>query len=124
MVAHTKAHDENHPEKRIARTVNRVERGGHIEIDLHQKQRLISRQMGYCLCCGERIEVGQPLELDHVMPIAKGGTHDAKNLAIAHAKCNTEKHSKTLEEHWLWRAKLGLPAKRFKLLRDGTWTLL
>lgn len=124
MAAHTRAYDAANPQKRTARTTARIARGGHVEIDLNQKQRLISRQQGYCLCCGDKILPGQELELDHVVPISRGGTHDEKNLAMAHAKCNTEKHSKTLEEHWAWRARVGLPIQKFKLLHNGSWIIL
>jgi HNH endonuclease len=33
--------------------------------------------------------------------LAKGGTHHPSNFMLAHARCNQEKHNKTLAEHWL-----------------------
>jgi hypothetical protein len=50
-----------------------------------------------CTYCGER---GGKLECDHIIPVAKGGTHDPENLTTACFKCNRSKRDKTLEE---WR---------------------
>jgi 5-methylcytosine-specific restriction endonuclease McrA len=32
------------------------------------------------------------LTLDHVVPLAKGGTHEPANTQIAHAVCNSRKN--------------------------------
>lgn len=121
MVAHTQSYDRNNPEKRRQRSEVRDDRGGHVSIDPVLKQRLLAKQRRLCLCCGERIEVWQAVQLDHLTPVARGGTHDERNLAIAHDKCNAEKHAKTLEEHWLWRLRVGLPVVRFTQQPDGSW---
>jgi len=51
-----------------------------------------------CTYCGER---GKKLECDHIIPVAKGGSHDLGNLTTACKACNQSKRDKTLEE---WRA--------------------
>lgn len=50
-----------------------------------------------CRYCGAH---GVALECDHVIPVAKGGTHDLTNLKTACKACNRSKAAKPLEE---WR---------------------
>lgn len=50
-----------------------------------------------CRYCETRNE---QMECDHVLPVAKGGTHTKDNLATACQNCNRSKSAKTLEE-WL-----------------------
>ncbi|WP_458096174.1 HNH endonuclease [Roseomonas sp. WA12] len=67
------------------------------------------RQYGMCFCCLTPIaqaEIAQA-QVDHLTPIAKGGTNSTENLALAHRACNLEKHNKTLQEHWKWRFSQG-----------------
>lgn len=60
-----------------------------------------------CHICKEPIDFDAPrtgrkkgyergLQLDHVIPLAKGGTDLMENVKPAHAKCNIEKHMKIL----------------------------
>lgn len=42
--------------------------------------------------------------LEHVLPISRGGTNRKTNLAGAHAKCNHEKGSMTLDEYRVAKA--------------------
>lgn len=43
-----------------------------------------------------------PFDIDHIMPVCKGGTDDPENLTCACASCNRSKGGRTLEE---WRAR-------------------
>jgi len=53
---------------------------------------------GYrCAYCG--VETAEP-HCDHVLPLSRGGSNSADNLATACGACNTSKGAKTLEE---WR---------------------
>lgn len=72
------------------------------------KRDLYRRQSGLCPCCGKPIESAPSGEVDHMVPLARGGAHHPKNFILAHRKCNKEKHNKTLVEHWDWRVKVGL----------------
>lgn len=53
--------------------------------------------VGKCLHCNTRLVVGDDgrargtATLEHVRPLAQGGTDDVPNLAIACARCNREK---------------------------------
>jgi len=43
-----------------------------------------------CSLCLKAIEFGQD-SIDHTIPLSKGGTHEKRNLSIAHIKCNQRK---------------------------------
>lgn len=49
-----------------------------------------------CVYCGAT----ENLELDHIVPLSKGGAHCEDNLVVACRHCNASKHTKPLEE-WL-----------------------
>lgn len=50
-----------------------------------------------CELCEEKIIFGDD-SLEHKLPLCKGGTNEADNLAIAHVVCNIKKNKKTMEE--------------------------
>ena len=72
------------------------------------RSQFLLRQNGFCLCCRLRIEPDQDVQVDHVLPLSRGGSNASDNLMLAHTQCNREKANKTLEEHWAWRLKVGL----------------
>lgn len=54
----------------------------------------IARQRGdICHICGEQISSGDH-EFEHIIPLSRGGSHTAGNVAIAHASCNSRKSNK------------------------------
>jgi 5-methylcytosine-specific restriction endonuclease McrA len=57
---------------------------------------IIERDGSMCHICGKKCEASE-IHLDHVVPLAKGGTHDAENLRVACAKCNLEKGARTVD---------------------------
>ena len=58
-----------------------------------------------CIPCGNPIDPTLPprhpmsLTIEHLTPIARGGTHNINNLDFAHFGCNASKGAKTLEEY-------------------------
>ena len=48
---------------------------------------------GRCAFCGSN----ESLEWDHIVPVSKGGAHDAENMVPACQNCNRRKHA-----HWAW----------------------
>ena len=50
-----------------------------------------------CELCGERIPKGDR-QVDHVMPLSKGGSHLSSNLEITCSHCNLKKHAKNPNE--------------------------
>lgn len=63
--------------------------GSHTIEDI-QKQYV--RQHGRCYYCGK--DVGEKYHVDHVMPLAKGGSNGPENLVIACPQCNHQKKDK------------------------------
>jgi hypothetical protein len=62
--------------------------------DLKNKiRREAQNRCGYCLTPQEIISI--TLEIEHLCPIAEGGTDDEENLWLACRNCNGFKHAKT-----------------------------
>ena len=86
-----------------------------------------------CSICGLPVPKNTPrlhplaAEVDHIVPIARGGTHNPKNLALAHKTCNIAKGDKggwrrdpaeiqPLLDEWIAN---GAPAVRAECSADG-----
>ena len=53
-----------------------------------------------CCYCEAPFTENSAMHIDHIIPLARGGTHHPENLAPACQRCNSSKHSKLLSE---WR---------------------
>jgi RNA polymerase-binding transcription factor DksA len=73
-------------------------RGAHGKLSKGIEQRLFEAQFGLCVCCGKPL--GDDYHLDHIMPLALGGTNTDDNVQLLLAKCNLRKSAKHPEE---WR---------------------
>lgn len=61
---------------------------------------ILLRDLGHCGICGKPI-MELTIELDHIIPLVAGGTHEPDNIQLAHRTCNRRKSSKvnfTLKE--------------------------
>ena len=63
---------------------------------------LALRAGGACCYCGG---TARKLELDHVIPVSRGGTHTVGNLAMACFRCNRQKSNKTVMEWRVWKVR-------------------
>lgn len=63
--------------------------GGTLSKNLAEK--LITLQKGLCPCC--RQPLGKNYHLDHVMPLALGGSNVDSNIQLLRAGCNLSKHA-------------------------------
>ena len=61
---------------------------------------IFTRDNYTCTYCQQ---VGHKLELDHIIPLSKGGTSLEENLTTACFKCNRQKRDKSVEEFMSWR---------------------
>lgn len=52
-------------------------------------ENLYVKQMGKCACCGEKL-FGQ-FDVDHIVPLAKGGSNFPENLQLLTPTCNKKK---------------------------------
>ena len=48
-----------------------------------------------CGICGRAISDADEFQVDHIVPITKGGTHELENLQPAHENCNKRKGNRT-----------------------------
>lgn len=48
-----------------------------------------------CAYCGESVEDGARLTLDHLKPRSKGGTNDPVNLVTCCFRCNSSRHDRS-----------------------------
>lgn len=55
-----------------------------------ERAAIVARDKSRCHICGKRVPAKQ-IHLDHIVPLAAGGEHTARNLAVAHATCNVRK---------------------------------
>jgi 5-methylcytosine-specific restriction endonuclease McrA len=58
---------------------------------------IIARDRGICYICGKRPGI-EDVTLDHVIPLAKGGSHASDNLKVACLGCNLRKHTRLPSE--------------------------
>lgn len=56
----------------------------------HLRKAVIDRDGMICRLCGKDIPEGD-LHIDHIFPVALGGTDDLDNLQPAHSRCNISK---------------------------------
>lgn len=70
--------------------------GGRETIPASVRAEIYQRDNGRCVYCGS--ETGSKFHIDHVHPIALGGSSDADNLALSCPPCNLAKGAKLLEE--------------------------
>jgi 5-methylcytosine-specific restriction endonuclease McrA len=54
--------------------------------------RLFVLQKGKCACCLQPL--GDDYHIDHIMPLALGGTNTDDNIQLLRAKCNLQKNAK------------------------------
>ena len=69
-----------------ARQAARRAKGAQVEI-VTMAQALFDAD-GLCHLCGHMIADAGEAELDHVIPLSRGGLHVRSNIAAAHSRCN------------------------------------
>ena len=62
------------------------------------KQRHCAVHGMMCHLCRTPILARRDLNIDHVVPLARGGSHTYGNLRPAHKLCNQRKHAKLMSE--------------------------
>ncbi len=72
------------------RRARRIANGGVLSKDIIEK--LLVLQKGKCACCGKKL--GDDYHLDHIIPLAKGGSNSDSNMQLLKSFCNLQKHAK------------------------------
>lgn len=80
------------PDKNRVYSQNRRARkgGGKLSADLPEK--LFAMQRGLCACCKKPL--GKNYHLDHIMPLALGGSNTDDNMQLLTPRCNIQKSKK------------------------------
>ena len=73
------------------RRARKIESGGRLSQGL--AERLFKLQRGKC-ACGCKQSLGTDYHLDHIMPLALGGTNTDENIQLLRSTCNQQKHAK------------------------------
>jgi 5-methylcytosine-specific restriction endonuclease McrA len=91
--AYNKAWYANNPDAVRIKNQNRRARilnvGGKLSKGL--SERLFDLQKGKCPCCKRGL--GKNYHLDHIVPLALGGSNDDSNAQLLRAECNLKKHA-------------------------------
>jgi 5-methylcytosine-specific restriction endonuclease McrA len=83
------------------RRARKIGNPGSVGVSVRDWGRLVARYRGCCAYCGEKAE---PLHMDHVVPLAKGGRHGIGNVLPACGRCNVRKHAMFLSV-WRYRGR-------------------
>ena len=70
-----------------------------------RKQKLMRRQDNTCVYCGKR-RIARTFDIDHMIPVVRGGSNDESNLQVICRPCNQRKGLQTDEEFRLRYARL------------------
>ena len=65
---------------------------------------LYTSQLGECVYCST--DLSDTFEIDHVVPLSRGGSNEPENIQLLCQRCNRMKHAKTHNEFLAW-----LPAR-------------
>lgn len=66
-------------------------------IEAISRRKVYERDNGKCYMCGIHLPFNK-FELEHVIPLIRGGCHTYDNVKVACRSCNARKHTKLLEE--------------------------
>jgi hypothetical protein len=86
-----------HPEAAYTNGVRRRIRLENATIEKINPLKIYKRDNWVCQICGEKVNpklrYPNPMSasLDHIIPLSKGGTHETKNVQLAHLICNLRK---------------------------------
>lgn len=81
----------------------RARKGGEkLSPDLAKKLYLLQR--GLCACCGQKL--GDDYEMDHIVPLIRGGSNTDENIQLLTATCNRRKGPKDPIQYMQAKGKL------------------
>jgi len=92
----------DHPEqvKQFAHRYRAHKEGNGGSYTIEELDSVFESQEGFCYLCGELLygKLDDLPEVEHKIPISRGGTNDISNIGLAHMRCNRRKHAKTDKE--------------------------
>lgn len=96
------------------RSSKRSASGSHTQIDL---TKMLETQLGCCFYCEAGIR--HSYQIDHMVPLSRGGSNGIDNLCCTCRSCNTSKGAKTVEEFVRYRLRRGLHVRSALIPRRG-----
>lgn len=105
-MAEAKAWRKKHKEamRRYMRPIKVMRRAAEGRFDESDVVRMLAEQNNTCVACPTNIATCYCV--DHVIPLARGGTHWPSNLQLLCGPCNRSKGTKTMAEWIAWKASL------------------
>jgi len=91
----TRKHTAAHPEVKAEMERRRRARKRNVVTENVSPAEILQRFGSTCYICNKDIEA-EDLNLDHIIPISKGGPHVWENLRPTHASCNARKGNKVV----------------------------
>lgn len=82
--------NESRDRVQLRREIDRVRK-----VNQELRGAVIARDGMVCGICGDVIEAGHEVHIDHRLPVSKGGPTTLENLQVAHASCNIRKGART-----------------------------
>lgn len=70
-----------------------------VRFSSEQRNELWESSDKVCYLCGNTIHDISQMEVDHVVPISKGGSNSIENLRVTHAVCNNKKNNTLILEN-------------------------
>lgn len=93
------SYHKRHPDRALDQVMRRRARLKNApRVEKINRAAIIARDNSTCYLCGKILQSGFNLTLDHKIPLARGGTHTADNLAVACRSCNCKKYTHLLVE--------------------------
>jgi 5-methylcytosine-specific restriction endonuclease McrA len=68
------------------------------QIDRVDLAAILDEHGRFCHLCEREIAEDDVLEMDHVVPLSRGGSHTADNIRPSHRRCNRRKYNKLPDE--------------------------
>ena len=91
-------HERNPLSRRMREAKRRAAAGGRVECLVEDVERMMVSQGGLCFWTGDSLADG--FEVDHIVPLSRGGKHELGNLALCTASANRTKYNKMPDEFW------------------------
>lgn len=91
--AKRKWHSKNKERALEHNAIRRARELGSEFYEIIDRESIYQRDSGICHICGESVDP-KKWHMDHIIPISKGGSHIAENVAVSHPVCNLRKSNR------------------------------
>lgn len=75
-------------------TRHRIHNPAYDDAEYRRNRKIIRKQQRYCVWCGTAGTSSNKLQVDHIVPLSKGGSHHLSNLRILCQNCHKLRQGK------------------------------